>query len=556
LKSSHAQFFLHGTAHLLTLLTLALAGLGASASAQTYKVLFDADRTTGTNTQDFKFTQARDGNLYATANQGGIVNGNCLFGCGQIVSMTPAGVVTPIHGFDIVAEGSAPRGGLTLGTDGNLYGVLSGGGVNGSGSIFKMTTAGVVTILHSFSSAEGNASYPPIQATDGNFYGTTSGGSFVGVLYKLTAAGKFTVLHTFNRFVEGDGGAAVVQGTDGKLYTVAPEGAVGLGTVLQFTTTGTVKILHNFPLDRSEGSGIFTPVQAPDGNFYGVCNQGGALSFGTIWKIAPNGVFKLLYSFNGTTDGQYAADALTLGTDGKLYGLTEFQGVNGGPGSGGTIFQFTTAGVYKVLFGFTLGNSASGQFPNTRLTQDTNGLFYGITANGGGPDSDGTFYSLNNSLTQFITLQSASGKVGAQVSILGQGFSSTSVVKFGGVVATAKVVTGTTSILAAVPAGALTGPITVTTGATTLTSTKMFKVTPTITSFTPLHGPVGTSVVITGTGLTQATKVTFGGVVATSFTVNSDSKITVTVPAGAKTGKIAVTTKGGAATSVATFTVG
>ena len=115
---------------LLTLFTLALAGLAAAASGQTYKVLFDPDRTTGTNTQDFKFTQARDGNLYVTANQGGIVNGNCLFGCGQVLAMTPAGVVTPIHPFDVVAEGSFPRGGLTLGADGNLYGVLSGGGVS------------------------------------------------------------------------------------------------------------------------------------------------------------------------------------------------------------------------------------------------------------------------------------------------------------------------------------------------------------------------------------------------------------------------------------------
>lgn len=541
---------------LLTLFTLALAGLAAAASGQTYKVLFDPDRTTGTNTQDFKFTQARDGNLYVTANQGGIVNGNCLFGCGQVLAMTPAGVVTSVHAFDIVAEGSFPRGGLTLGADGNLYGVLSGGSVNGSGSIFKMTTAGVTSVLHAFTSAEGNVSYPPIQATDGNFYGTTSGGSFVGVLYKLTAAGKFTVLHNFNRFVEGDGGGAVVQGADGKLYTAAAEGAVGLGTVLQFTTAGAVKILHNFPIDRSEGSGIFTPVQAPDGNFYGVCNQGGAQSFGTIWKISPAGVFKLLHSFNGTSDGQYAADALSVGTDGNLYGLTEFQGVNGGPGSGGTIFQITTAGIFKVLFGFTLGNSASGQFPNTRLTQHTNGLFYGITENGGGPDSDGTFYDLNNGLAAFAMVRAASGKVGAQVGILGQGFTSATVVKFGGVAATTTALTGSTYVLATVPAGALSGVVTVTTGATVLTGNKTFKVTPSITGFSPAHGLAGASVVISGTGLTQATRVTFGGVVAPGFTVNSDAKITVTVPVGAKTGKIGVTTKGGSAVSAATFTVG
>jgi hypothetical protein len=80
-------------------------------------------------------------------------------------------------------------------------------------------------------------------------------------------------------------------------------------------------------------------------------------------------------------------------------------------------------------------------------------------------------------------------------------------------------------------------------------------VTPSITSFTPTSGKVGTSLVITGTGLTQTTRVTFGGVTATKFTVNSDTQVTVTVPTGAVTGKIAVSTTGGTTASSATFTV-
>jgi hypothetical protein len=80
-------------------------------------------------------------------------------------------------------------------------------------------------------------------------------------------------------------------------------------------------------------------------------------------------------------------------------------------------------------------------------------------------------------------------------------------------------------------------------------------VTPTITSFTPTSGKVGTSVVISGTGLTQTTKITFGGVAATTFTVNSDIQVTASVPSGAITGKIVITTTGGTATSSGTFTV-
>ena len=88
-----------------------------------------------------------------------------------------------------------------------------------------------------------------------------------------------------------------------------------------------------------------------------------------------------------------------------------------------------------------------------------------------------------------------------------------------------------------------------------LTSKTKFLVIPQITSFAPGSGPVGTVVTISGVSLIQTSKVTFGGVKATSFTVNSDTQVTATVPTGAKTGKIGITTTGGIATSVGTFTV-
>jgi hypothetical protein len=97
--------------------------------------------------------------------------------------------------------------------------------------------------------------------------------------------------------------------------------------------------------------------------------------------------------------------------------------------------------------------------------------------------------------------------------------------------------------------------VTVTTPGGTLTSNKRFRVTPQIISFKPTSGTVGTAVQITGVSLTQTTKVTFGGVRATSFTVNSDTQVTATVPTGAKTGHIAITTAGGTVTSSGVFTV-
>jgi len=87
-----------------------------------------------------------------------------------------------------------------------------------------------------------------------------------------------------------------------------------------------------------------------------------------------------------------------------------------------------------------------------------------------------------------------------------------------------------------------------------LVTPQKFKVTPTIKSFAPTSGPVGASVVITGMSLTQTTAVKFG-TVASTFTVNSDTQVTATVPTGAVTGKISVTTQGGGATSATSFTV-
>jgi alcohol dehydrogenase (cytochrome c) len=136
----------------------------------------------------------------------------------------------------------------------------------------------------------------------------------------------------------------------------------------------------------------------------------------------------------------------------------------------------------------------------------------------------------------------------------GRGFTGATSVTYNGTSASYSV-TSDTYISATVPSGAGTGFVNVVTPGGTLTSNLEFRVTPTVASFSPASGPVGTQVTITGNSLTQASKVTFGGVKAVVFSVNSDTKITATVPAGAVTGKIQVTTPGGTATSLTAFTV-
>jgi large repetitive protein len=161
------------------------------------------------------------------------------------------------------------------------------------------------------------------------------------------------------------------------------------------------------------------------------------------------------------------------------------------------------------------------------------------------------------------TFTPASGPIGTTVNITGTNFGCTTAVRFNNISATFTL-NSATSITATVPTGATTGKITVTNTfntSTTATSATDFVVAPvpTITSFTPTFGPVGTSVKITGTNFSgtgfTTTSVKFNNVSATTFTVNSATQITATVPTGATTGKITVTTPGGTATSATNFTV-
>jgi uncharacterized repeat protein (TIGR03803 family) len=533
---------------LLVALSAGLLG-GMLAQAQTFKVLVDAGATGSTTNPNSQFvTQGRTGEMYFTANSGAFF---------EISSTGVLKVVDDIPNY--------PSSGATLGSDGNYYLTdLNGGpggdcGFSGCGQILKVSSAGVQTVLYSFT-GEGDGSDPtaaPIEATNGLFYGTaqSDGGVNEGTAYSITSKGAFTVLHSFDADTEGyQINAALVEGTDGNFYgQTVYGGANGDGTIFKMTPTGTVTVLHTF--GGTDGAhGAYALVQASDGNFYGVA-QGGANGSGVVYKITSGGTYTVLYNFP-PGDGYEPGSTLTIGSDGKLYGVTSA----GGGGEYGSLYNITTAGTFKTLYTFCAsGACTDGSGPNTQLQQNTDGVFYGATNNGGDMSCGngigcGVVYSLNMGLAPFAKLVSKAGKENSLAGILGQGFSKSSVVKFGGVEATKIALTGTTFINATVPAGALTGAVTITTGTTTLTAQQNFNVLPTATTFTPSKGPVDTLVTITGTGLEQTTGVTFNGASAT-FTVVSDTEVTATVPTGATTGTIAVTTKGGSVTTTKKFTV-
>jgi uncharacterized repeat protein (TIGR03803 family) len=432
-------------------------------SAQTYTVLYQFDtKPNDPHTPEGidSIVQGRDGNLWSSSQYGGTMNDGTVF------KVTPSGTLTVVS--NLGDPGNDSRSGVTLGTDGYFYGttVLNG---EGPGTAWKVSPAGVETSLHIFGNgSDGACPYaPPIEAADGIFYGTTTtecGFGSQSKVYSLTSTGTLTTLYTFT-----DGSnvtAPVVQGTDGNFYGASQSGgANGDGEIFKMTPAGAVTVLHSF--DGTDGSRASDGlIQASDGNFYGSTFQGGTSSAGVIFKVSPSGTFTVLHNFNGTTDGNGGGNALVQATDGKLYGVT----FTGGSSNDGTIFNITTAGAFTVLVNFDGSNGAN---PNSPLKQNTNGVLYGDTYQGGSANN-GVFYSLNMGLKPFVSLVSTSGKVGSKIGILGQGFSASSVVKFNGVTATTVTRTGATFLLATVPAGASNGNVTVTTGATTLTSAQRF----------------------------------------------------------------------------------
>jgi uncharacterized repeat protein (TIGR03803 family) len=189
-----------------------------------------------------------------------------------------------------------------------------------------------------------------------------------------------------------------------------------------------------------------------------------------IFKMTPTNVVSALYSFTGGNDG-LAPGSLLQGSDGYLYGTARYGGANGE----GTLFRISTSGAnFAVLHTF---HEASGIQPVT-LMQHTNGFFYGDTTRGGLSFEDGVLFRLDMGLHPFVTYLNTYGRVGMTVELLGDGFTSDSQVSFNGVAATGISDVGPSFMKVVIPAGATTGPITVTTTKGTLTSNKVFVVRP------------------------------------------------------------------------------
>jgi uncharacterized repeat protein (TIGR03803 family) len=324
--------------------------------------------------------QATNGLLYGVTERGGTNDDGTVFQMGW------DGTVTPLYSFTAGADGAVPLAALTEGSDGNFYGTSYEGGPSGVGAVFKLTPAGLLTVLHAFTNGidGGHPMAALVQATGGNFYGTTTSGGAKnggggGTVFQITPAGVLTTLHAFTNGSDGTYPmAGLALGTDGQFYGAAESGGTNSnGTVFRMSPTGVLKTIYSFMGGADGATPAATLTLGPDGAFYGVCEEGGVNQYGTVFRITTSGLLTPLHSFNGTNDGGSPESPLVLGTDGKLYGTTG----TGGDNYYGTVFQITTNGTFQTLHSFAWPENGPEGY--SALLQATNGNFYVVCEGAG-----------------------------------------------------------------------------------------------------------------------------------------------------------------------------
>lgn len=354
------------------------------------------------------------GNLYGVTNDGGTAGSGSLF---KFVISTSTLTEAVAMSF---AQGAAPKGRLTLGTNGLFYGVTTAGGTNGTGIVFSFNSAtNTLTRLADFNATLGTSPLGTMVESGGKFYGLCNSGGTAGFgsLFEFDPAGPtLTKKQDLNATTGHSPLAGLMKASNGKLYgTTTAGGANGLGSLFDYvpsTNTLTKRVdldatSGNLPdadlfeasngllygamgaaglyangalFSFDTGSNTFTKVydfdggvgsapvgelaQAANGKLYGTCRDGGTELNGNIfsWDIATN-TFTEEYAFL-TADGRSTEAGLVLGSDNKLYGASQL----GGTGDLGTVFRFDpTASSFSVLR--TLA-AADGTNPYNGMVRD------------------------------------------------------------------------------------------------------------------------------------------------------------------------------------------
>ncbi len=467
------------------LLSALCAVSGIAAPAQTFTVLTRFNVTDG-GAPLAPVAQGLDGALYGTTTYGGAHLDGTIF------RLTTAGAINVLYSTCALtncADGSDPSSGLVLGPSGQFYGVTQLGGPNSAGTIYKITSGGVRTVLYNFCALTNcpDGAQPVsglVQGSDGEFYGEAMNGGVYGnygTVYKVSSGGLFTPLHSFcqdqNTCSDGfDARAVLVQGSDGKYYGTTVGGGNNAGTVFKLApNTGVLTTIYRFCATSGCPDGNVVTggvVEGADANYYGTTAFGGTVEpsctsgCGTVYQITSSGTLATLHQFT-YSDG-LSPIALTRGSDNNFYGVCE----NGGLYGNGTIFEITPTGTFTLLHSFS---AADGYRPFAGLMQHTNGKFYGTTPFAGSENNVGTVYSLDTGLGPFLKTVPANGRVGNAVRILGTGLTGATSVTFNGTAATFTVVSDT-QISTTVPSGATTGKVQVIAPSGTLSTFVAFPV--------------------------------------------------------------------------------
>jgi uncharacterized repeat protein (TIGR03803 family) len=376
----------------------------AGAQAQTFTLLhtfkgnFDGTLPHGALLRDGA------GNLYGTTSTG--ANHNCIQdGCGSVFKLSPGGIETMLHRF-VQTDGAIPNANLIRDKSGTLYSTVAFGGSSacsgkGCGAIFSLDTTGKLTLLYVFTGGtDGQSPYAGlIRDPAGNFYGVALAGGTsdpcgltvgCGTIFKLDTAGKLTVLHIFTGGADGANPySALVRDSAGNLYGTASRGGTSnKGTVFKLDPSGNLTVLHTFTGTGQDGSIPYAGlIHDAAGNFYGTTMVGGRYNSGTVFKLDPAGNQTVLYAFTGGTDGQAPWASLVMDKNGNLFGTTAFGGVYGD----GTVFELDATGKQTVLHSFN--TPIDGNAVIAPLILDSAGNLYG-TADEGGFYGYGTVFKI------------------------------------------------------------------------------------------------------------------------------------------------------------------
>lgn len=369
----------------LALLSSSLAG---RAVELTVYHEFSGERTNGLETQA-TMLRATDGALYGTTIRGGANGQGTLF---KLVPETKAFQVLRSFSHS-PADGREPAGPLSEGNDGFLYGTTSLGGSVGVGTIYKVKKDGTsFNIVSSFTGAGGDGRVPFSglrQGKDLGWIGTTDeGGMFgSGTIYVIKPGGsRHLVVHHFGGKLRKDGTkphGPLCQASDGKWYGVTVAGGwedQGILFVINGDGSG-YRVLRAFagaPHDAAKPFGGL--IEATDGLLYGTSVAGGNTLQGTLFRCRKDGSgLELLRMFTGLgTEGRNPYAELLEVKEGVFYGVT----LNGGPNGGGLLFRFTGKGSdYETVFTFS---DKEGRWPHGGLTLLPDGSLFGTTTSGFG----------------------------------------------------------------------------------------------------------------------------------------------------------------------------